>query len=125
MDLALDLDPNSPTYNDLKFTASRDLVTVDRAAGIKQDILTAIRVYLGEWFLDTSVGVPYYQTVFVKNPDQALVNAAFLGAIATVPGVTAVKSLTVTQDAPNRAPTLAFTVETLSGTVDYSNFLTG
>lgn len=123
MDLALNLDPNSGTFRDLSLTASNDLATVDLAAGTKQDILTALRVYLGEWFLDTTVGVPYYQTIFVKNPDQALVNAAFINTISKVPGVIAITAFSTTTNSLTRLMEISFTVRTTSGIIDYSGFL--
>lgn len=123
MDLALDLDPNSPTYRDIYFTPTNDLATVTERAGILQDVLTAIQVYLGEWFLDQSVGMPYYQVIYVKNADEATVNAAFINQILAVPGVTALTRFSFTPNATNRAPGISFTFDTISGTVDYSGFL--
>lgn len=124
MDLALDLDPNSPTYRDIYFTAVNDLATVDSRAGILQDILTALQVYLGEWFLDQTVGMPFYQVIFVKNVDEALVNAAFINQILAVPGVTALTQFSFTARSTNRGAEIAFICNTISGIIDYSGFLT-
>lgn len=125
MDLALDLNPRSPTYKDIYLGADGDLATVKDAAGIKQDILTSIRQILGEWFLDTSDGVPYFQTIFIKNPNQAFINAAFIQRISNVPGVLNLLSFSISRVDATRSLTINFKAQTLNGTVDYSGLVTG
>lgn len=43
---------------------------VDGAERIAQQILISLRFWLGEWFLDTSQGVPYLEYILVKNPNE-------------------------------------------------------
>lgn len=57
---------------------------VDRA---KQNLLTRLRTYLGEWFLNINIGIPYYQDVFRKGVPVSQITGVFKEAIVTTPGV--------------------------------------
>lgn len=62
---------------------------------IAQRIRARLRFFLGEWFLDTRQGMPYFQRILKKHPRMPVVNALFRKAIRTTPGVKSVDSLTV------------------------------
>src|SRR4029077_4743012 len=96
-DLALDTNPNSLTFKDLKIV-NGDLVLVDGTAGIMQNILQTLKIFLGEWFMDNTLGIDYFGSILVKNPNQAIINAIFINQILSVPGVTA---LTAYKFTPN------------------------
>lgn len=72
MDLALDF-----STKDLYLTNNSDLAVVKDIDSIQQHIAQRMRLFLGEWFLDTSRGVPYYQTVFQKNPNLQIMTGIF------------------------------------------------
>ena len=65
-DIALDLDQNSPTYRDVQIV-NGDLQLVGAGPAILQHILQRLGIFLGEWFLDNTIGVPYFQQVLVKT----------------------------------------------------------
>lgn len=121
-DIALDLDQNSSTYGDLKIVAN-DLVLVDGTEAILQNILQTLGMYFGEWFLNTQIGIPYYQVILVKNPNQAQINAVFLNAILNVPGATQITKYSFTVEAAIRRLRVAFTVQTTKGIVNYAGLL--
>jgi hypothetical protein len=54
-----------------------------------QDAASAIRVFKGEIWYDTTQGVPYFQQILGKPPSISLMKAKFVQAALTVPGVTA------------------------------------
>lgn len=68
-------------------------------------------LFLGEWFLDTRIGVPYFQFLFVKNPDVALVRRMLRRVIESVGFL--VETLDLTYDPSAR--TLAFTFSATDG----------
>ena len=82
-----------------------ELVTGNDA--VRQHLLIRLRTFLGEWFLDTRVGIPYFDEILRKNPDSALVRSIFRQAILTTPGIDDVPALTVSIDS-NRLLTLEF-----------------
>jgi hypothetical protein len=101
--------------HDLKLTADGDLDTstgdlqiISGIPGVIQDIMTRLKMFQGEFFLDQTVGVPYFQEIFVKNPSANLIKAAFRDAILATPFVTAVGNLAITYDGAARTISIKF-----------------
>lgn len=81
MDLALDTQTH-----DLLITDG-DLSVMSNDGSIRQNLKQRLLLFLGEWFLDTTQGVPYYQYILVKNPNLDLVEATFKDVILSTPGI--------------------------------------
>jgi len=47
-------------------------------------IRNRLKIWLGEWFADLRIGVPYIQKVLVKNPDSAVVRRIFTDVIMSM-----------------------------------------
>lgn len=62
---------------------------------IQQRIKTTLQTFQGEWYLDRSLGVPYYEEVLQKNPDVGRVRSLLLLAVNSVRGVKEVLSFVV------------------------------
>lgn len=54
---------------------------------IAQDVASAIKLYLGEAYYNTSIGVPYYEIILGQSPPLAVFKAQMVAAAMTVPGV--------------------------------------
>ena len=121
-DLAIDLNPASPTYLDVSLSGG-DLVTVSGTAAILQNILQTLKTYYGEWFLDNTVGVDYFGTILVKNPNQGFINTALIGAILAVPGVTQLTNYNFSANSATRQLSVTFTAQTTSGIVNYAGLI--
>jgi len=112
-------------YYDLVLSASthdlliinNDLKLIDNAERVAQQIKITLKFWLGEWFLDTSDGVPFLEYILVKNPNMNHIRAIYCEKILDVPGVTAINSLDLTLDKKNRTLTVEFDVETDCGLV--------
>lgn len=90
-DLKLD-----PITGDLVVTDG-DLVFVSGVDSILQDIRLALGFFLGEWFLDETEGIPYFQKILgVKNPDLLAIREIYRQRLLAVPGVLDVLSCVVT-----------------------------
>ena len=79
---------------DLDYTDGR-LTLVTGVDAIRQRWLIYIRTFLGEWFLDQSIGVPYYQRVLKKAVSRQTLKQVFKDATLEVPGVLQVVSVVV------------------------------
>lgn len=90
MDLLLSSD------GDLVFTNSSVDVTASRADSITQRLKIKLRTFLGEWFLDTSYGVPYFQDIFGKGRKKSTIDSIIQKAIIEEEGVEAIISYSST-----------------------------
>ena len=64
--------------------------------GLDQRIDCALRTVFGEWWLDRTLGVPYFEELLKKNPDLSVARQIFASVILTVPGVQRITKLAVT-----------------------------
>lgn len=106
-----------PTTGDLALTAWR-LTLVEGTDAIVQRLRGRLRLWAGEWFADTGLGVPYRDFLGQKGAAAlSLAETSVRQAIATCPGVAAVESFAFALDRATRAATVAFRVRTTTGEV--------
>jgi hypothetical protein len=103
MNLALD-----PINHDLYLDANGQISITP--APLDQRIDCRLRTFLGEFWLDVTLGIPYFQEILKKNPDMQAVRAAFASEIQKVPGVKTLESLEVSMDRAQRKLTVTFSV---------------
>jgi hypothetical protein len=84
------------------------LVFCSGAAFYRQKLAARFKFFLGEWFLDQRLGLPYYQNVFVKNPDLDLIRSLFRRVILTTPGIKSIKTFTLSFDPAARKLSFSF-----------------
>lgn len=128
MDLSLDLNPSSPNYNDLFVNAANTVpLTSDSdptgTHPVLQNILQNLRFFLGEWFLDTSKGVPWFQVILAKGTRTSDINQILRSVVLNTRGVTQLSFFQVTTVPSSRKLNLVFTASTTSGVIDYSGTL--
>jgi hypothetical protein len=102
-DLKLD-----PTTGDLELLEG-DFELVAGGESIASDLASRLQTFAGEWFLDTSIGLPYF-TEIAGRPTKRRLDELFRAAINETPGVTEVLELGLTQT--GRTLSLAFRVAT-------------
>jgi aspartyl/asparaginyl-tRNA synthetase len=90
---------------------------VDKADAIRQAWLIHIRTFLGEWFLNLNIGVPYIQKVFAKFLTKAEVQRIFNEESLKVPGILRVDNVDV-QDIDISARRVEVTVENVCDNVE-------
>ena len=116
MDMLLDNDPLSPTYGDLIYDNSSVTVTGSQAGGVAQKLTIKLRTFLGEWFLNTSTGVPYYQQIFGKVRSKATIDSIFIEKIVEEPDVVELVEFT-SEILNDRTYTISFRVRTTLGQI--------
>jgi len=102
------------TNNDIAIE-NFNFVIVDGEENVAQRLKTNLAIFKGEWFLDTTRGVPYYQEILKKNPDSKLIEAEFKAAIVNTDGIAKLKSFEMEYDNSLRKLTIAFTAQTDEG----------
>ena len=100
--------------------AGGQLNLVGGAAWVRQAIETSLSLVKGEWFLDPTLGMPYFDQVLVKNPNLSLVRSVFKKAILAVPHVTGLPTLDLSFDRAARELSLSFVATTDLGLVSGS-----
>jgi len=90
---------------------------VGGARRVRQQVKVTLMTFLGEWFLDTSFGVPYFEQILLKTPDRTSIEVVLRARILAVPGVVRVRRLDLQVDAVQRALRVNFEAETAAALV--------
>lgn len=105
-----------PATNDLFLDDSRNFSrTSTKAETLAQRISTRLSTFLGEWYLDRSLGVPYFEEVLVKNPNIDQIRSLLITIIADTEEVKQVTSMEVEFNARLRTFTANFVVMSTFG----------
>lgn len=127
-DLSLDFStPLSNSYQDFLVVDGDLVMTDDLEVGgtdpVLQDIIQTLRWIAGEWFLDIQSGTPWFQDIFVKNPDLDGINAVMMNTIKNVPGVVAITRFVMSPSNASRSFSLNFSAQKTTGTVSYDGII--
>jgi hypothetical protein len=95
-----------------------DLVIAADTEEIDQRLRSALRLFRGEWFLDQSLGVPYFEKILgLKGVSMTIVEQAFRDELKRQPDVLRVDAFEATLDKVTRRLTVEFIAATTDGTV--------
>jgi hypothetical protein len=89
-----------------------DFATVADADAVPQGIRIRVGMFLGECYLDESIGVDYIDSVFIKNADPLLVRSLIERAISGTPDVTNVIGAQLVNEG-GRAYSISYAVDTV------------
>jgi hypothetical protein len=99
-------------------TSTGTLQYLTGLGAVRQAVRIRLQAFLGEWFLDTTVGTPLLQQVLgQKNPNPAALHGVFRNRILGTPGVASLEKLELTFD--RRARTLRVD---FAATCDFGEF---
>lgn len=115
-----DLSLNSD--NDIELDAV-DLKTIEGEDAITQHLGQRLKTFLGEWFLDTRIGIGYFQLILKKNPDPVVVDTILKDAVINTPGVLQLLSWDLDVDNALRELTLTFRAQTSTGILNFSEVI--
>ncbi|MBR2880827.1 MAG: hypothetical protein IKB96_00480 [Prevotella sp.] len=93
------------------------MLLIDNAERVAQQIKIQLLTFYGEWYLDTTWGVPYMEYILVKNPNFTIIRQIFREQILSVDDVESVESLDVEYDAQTRTMTLVYSATTSYGLI--------
>jgi len=111
MDLLLNEDTN-----DLVFINGDCPVTQKLTDVVSQRLKITLYTFLGEWFLDTDIGVPYFQQIFGKVRSKSTVDLIFQRVIANDPDVIEILSFESDLAANTRGYSMTFQVRVADNT---------
>lgn len=111
LDLALNAKSHDLIVNDA------DLMAIDNAERVAQQIKIQLLTWRGEWFLDTTHGVPYLDYILVKNLSIELIRSIFREQIMSVDDVNDVVDIEIDYDVKTRIMTVAYEASTSYGLI--------
>lgn len=76
---------------DLVIDANANIAVASDPYALAQDAASAIKLFIGELWYDTTKGVPYFSAILGRTPPVSLMSAKFRAAALSVPGVTAAR----------------------------------
>lgn len=97
-----------------------DLQLTTGTNAIDQHLKQRLKMFLGEWFLDNRIGLPYFQHILKKNPDPIVIDSVYKRQILTTPGILELLSFDLDLDIPTRQLTVSFKAKTSEGVLDFS-----
>ena len=100
---------------DLVVTKGGDIVLTD---SVRQAIRIRLLWFAREWRFNTSFGIPYYDEVYIKNPNLEKIKLILTREIRKVEEVLDVQNMNISLDRQNRVATVTFTVYTSEETFD-------
>lgn len=83
---------------------------------VAQSVLTRLRLWQSEWYLDTEEGTPYLTDILGKGTESSSV-AALQSRILDTPGVKSILEISATQDPETRKASFSMTLDTIYGEV--------
>lgn len=110
MDLKLD-DNNDLVIED------NELVLLDGGDLVAQLLKEKLQTFQGEWFLDTSLGVPYFQDILKKQVDLSGIGNIFKDQILNTPGILGLTNFNLDYTENNRNLSLNFSVRSEDGEI--------
>jgi hypothetical protein len=101
-----------------------------RVAYIRQKIAGRFKFFLGEWFLDKRLGIPYYRDVLgQRRPNLPLITSLFKRVLTKTPGVLVVASFSLNYDESARRLSFQFEATVTDGeisvTTEDADFVVG
>lgn len=100
--------------NDLVFSGF-DFHLIDDTRQIMQNLAIRLRFILGEWFLDITQGVPYFEFFFIKAPNLIQIESILKQEIVTTRGIVELISFSSDYEARRRIFSVKFSARSISG----------
>jgi hypothetical protein len=105
---------------DLCLDTSGNIAMASVPYALAQDAASAIRLFAGELWYDTTQGVPYFGQILGQAPPIAAMKASFVSAALTVPGV--VSAVCYISEIKDRVVTGQVQVTDAAGVVTVAGF---
>jgi hypothetical protein len=126
--VALSANGDNPVAGDLYLENGTARLTHSLAESVAQDLLISLSLFKGEWFLDPSQGMPYFQSILGNRTPLTIVGQIFKQAILSRPGVKQITSFNLKRIA-SRSIELIFAATLTDGTTitssSYGPFIVG
>ena len=107
---------------DMLFGHGQGDIWRDCSDAVAQSVWTRLRLWKGEWFVDTSAGTPWREAALGVGKRRTI-EPAIRARILQTPGVNSLESFELTLDPDARCATIAAMIETDYGTATLQGIL--
>ena len=90
---------------------------------IEEHLEQRLRTLFQDWFLDQSIGVPYFEDIFTKPFNASVVESIFVNEILSTPGVLRLIEFNLDLNKQNRTLIVLFTAEAVDGIIQFNGEL--
>lgn len=108
---------------DLVIDAAGNIALASDPYASAQDAASAIRLFQGELYYDTTKGVPYWALILGKRPSISLIKQQFINAALTVPTVSSAQCFLSSVDPTTRRVSGQVQVKLASGVTAVAAFV--
>lgn len=112
--MAKDLALHPDTW-DIYTDDSGDWVMVEGADEVAQRVSVALKTHRGEWLFDTGLGLPYRESIMVKNPNIERIQGLARALIVSIDDVTGITKLPLLYNAAERTLRVEGQITTIYG----------
>ena len=102
---------------------NNDIVLISSSDEVKQRLLQNLKSFYGDWFLNLTSGVPYYQDIFRKDYDVEVISVILKQTILNTLGVLELLSFELSIDDTARKLSLSFDVRATDKTISISEVI--
>lgn len=81
-----------------------------------QAVLIKLRWYFAEWVFDPEKGIPWFESILVKNPDMEGIKKRLIREMMEVDDILEVPALDIRVDVRTRNAVISFQIRTSEGT---------
>lgn len=110
LDIALDAKNHDLLLNE-------DLLLIDDAERVAQQIKVQLLTFIGEWFLNKEHGVPYLERILTKKPNLIIIRQILLQQILLVENVVKVENMVLNFNQKTRVLRADYTARTDYGLI--------
>ena len=116
----------SPESGDAFFINGMTPVTYENKVTVAQKLKIKLLTFRSEWFLDQTIGVPYFQKILTRGVSKPTIDTIFQEQILSEPDVLEIVEFNSIIDVTNRSYQLSFRVRTNENqTTNYIDILLG
>jgi hypothetical protein len=120
-DLLLNLEEH-----DIYFINGDTPITYENKVTVAQKLKIKLLTFKSEWFLDTTIGIPYFQEILKRGVSKLSIDTIFQEAILSEPEVLEITEFNSVIDVETRSYRMSFRVRTNQNEVtDYVDILLG
>ncbi len=116
----------NPTTHDAIFINGQTPVTYENKLTVAQRLKIKLLTFRSEWFLDQTIGIPYFQQILQRGVSKLTIDTIFQEAILSEPDVLEIVEFNSIIDTETRSYQLSFKVRTNENQItNYIDILQG